>query len=512
MKLTTLRTIFLLFLLSWSVSSAFTQEKIDFFQIRVIDEETDRGVPLIELETVNNIRYVTDSNGIVAFYEPGLMHQTVFFSVSGHGYEYPKDGFGMTGVRLETIPGGSAEIRIRRKNIAERMYRITGAGIYRDSILTGAEVPIQQPVLNGGVLGQDSAMAVIYKGDILWLWGDTSRASYPLGNFHMSGATSALPIHGGLPPETGIDLNYFVDENGFSRAMAPMSEEGVVWLDGIINLKNADGEEQLYAHYSRLRGLGEPLEHGLMRFDEEKQIFTKWKQLEMENQWRHPRGHVLQIDGEADYLYFMNPYPNVRVRAAEESLADPNAYEGFTCLASGLIFSVTQAKLHRDKEGNLIYQWRNNVAPIGPREEQELIKAGLIKPEEARFLPRDVDSGKVVVMHTGTVNWNEYRQKWILIAEEIGGEPSFLGEIWYSESDSATGPWLKAKKIITHDNYTFYNPVHHPFYDQQGGRFIYFQGTYSKMFSDAPVATPRYDYNQIMYRLDLSDPGLQLPE
>ena len=328
----------------------------------------------------------------------------------------------------------------------------------------------------------------------------------------MSGATSALPIHGGLPPETGIDLNYFVDENGFSRAMAPMSEEGVVWLDGIINLKNADGEEQLYAHYSRLRGLGEPLEHGLMRFDEEKQIFTKWKQLEMENQWRHPRGHVLQIDGEADYLYFMNPYPNVRVRAAEESLADPNAYEGFTCLASGLIFSVTQAKLHRDKEGNLIYQWRNDVAPIGPREDEELINAGLIKPEEARFLPRDVDSGKVVVMHTGTVNWNEYRQKWILIAEEIGGEPSFLGEIWYSESDSATGPWLKAKKIITHDNDTFYNPVHHPFYDQQGGRFIYFQGTYSKMFSDAPVATPRYDYNQIMYRLDLSDPGLQLPE
>ena len=106
MKLTTLRTIFLLFLLSWSVSSAFTQEKIDFFQIRVIDEETDRGVPLIELETVNNIRYVTDSSRIVAFYEPGLMHQTVFFSVSGHGYEYPKDGFGMTGVRLETIPVG----------------------------------------------------------------------------------------------------------------------------------------------------------------------------------------------------------------------------------------------------------------------------------------------------------------------------------------------------------------------------------------------------------------------
>ena len=118
----------------------------------------------------------------------------------------------------------------------------------------------------------------------------------------------------------------------------------------------------------------------------------------------------------------------------------------------------------------------------------------------------------MVVMYTGTVNWNEYRQKWILIAEEIGGEPSFLGEIWYSESDSGNRSMVKGEENHYHDNYTFYNPVHHPFYDQQGGRFIYFQGTYSKMFSDAPVATPRYDYNQIMYRLDLSDPGLQLPE
>ncbi len=42
-----------------------------------------------------------------------------------------------------------------------------------------------------------------------------------------------------------------------------------------------------------------------------------------------------------------------------------------------------------------------------------------------------------------------------------------------------------------------------------GGRLIYFEGTYTQTFSGNPVATPRYDYNQIMYRLDLADPRLE---
>ncbi|MHC4559345.1 MAG: hypothetical protein ACYTFW_22820, partial [Planctomycetota bacterium] len=44
-----------------------------YFKIQVEDRQTGRGVPLVELRTVNNIRYFTDSNGIVAFFEPGLM-------------------------------------------------------------------------------------------------------------------------------------------------------------------------------------------------------------------------------------------------------------------------------------------------------------------------------------------------------------------------------------------------------------------------------------------------------
>ncbi len=64
---------------------------------------------------------------------------------------------------------------------------------------------------------------------------------------------------------------------------------------------------------------------------------------------------------------------------------------------------------------------------------------------------------------------------------------------------------------MTHDKYSFYNPKQHPMFDQEGGRIIYFEGTYTTTFSGNPDPTPRYDYNQVMYRLDLSDPRLQLP-
>src|ERR1044072_1417806 len=121
----------------------------DYFKISIVDDQTGRGVPLVELRTVNHISLWTDSNGLIAFDEPGLMDQEVYFHVKSHGYEYPKDGFGNRGVKLRPSKGGSSQIKIKRLNIAERLYRITGEGIYRDSVLVGAPAPVQKPVLNG---------------------------------------------------------------------------------------------------------------------------------------------------------------------------------------------------------------------------------------------------------------------------------------------------------------------------------------------------------------------------
>jgi len=38
-----------------------------------------------------------------------------------------------------------------------------------------------------------------------------------------------------------------------------------------------------------------------------------------------------------------------------------------------------------------------------------------------------------------------------------------------------------------------------------------FEGTYTSTFSGNKDPTPRYDYNQVMYQMDLADPGLALP-
>ena len=37
---------------------------------------------------------------------------------------------------------------------------------------------------------------------------------------------------------------------------------------------------------------------------------------------------------------------------------------------------------------------------------------------------------------------------------------------------------------------------------------MYFEGTYTDAFSAAKSKTPRYNYNQVMYRLRLDDPRL----
>jgi len=37
---------------------------------------------------------------------------------------------------------------------------------------------------------------------------------------------------------------------------------------------------------------------------------------------------------------------------------------------------------------------------------------------------------------------------------------------------------------------------------------VYFEGTYTNTFTRSP-ATPRYNYNQLMYRLDLSGEWLE---
>ncbi|MEI6569089.1 MAG: hypothetical protein WCR20_20585, partial [Verrucomicrobiota bacterium] len=85
---------------------------------------------------------------------------------------------------------------------------------------------------------------------------------------------------------------------------------------------------------------------------------------------------------------------------------------------------------------------------------------------------------------------------------------SAFGELWYAEANAPTGPWGAAVKVLSHENYTFYNPALHPEFSNPSDPVLFFEGTYTRGFSSNPTFTPRYDYNQVLYRLDLMDPAL----
>jgi hypothetical protein len=498
------------FLAVWVAALFQANANAAYFELQVVDAQTGRGVPLVELQLVDQTKYFTDSAGRAAIDEPGLENEVVFFHVRSHGYEYPKDGFGMAGARVKLVPGGKEVLKLARRNIAERLYRTTGAGIYRDSILLGHKAPVAAPLLNAKVMGQDSIQRVVHRGKIFWFWGDTHQVAYPLGNFRMSGATSDLPDRGGLNPAVGVNLEYFTVDNGFAKGMFPIEPKGdLIWADGFVAVAGDDGQDRMLAHYTRLKGLDRPLGRGLAIYNDAKKEFEQLKILDLSEEWRFPHGHpITTTNTGARYYQFGLNFPIVRVKADFESVVNGEKYEAFTCIADGGGAKTNDAKLLRDASGKLVYRWTKNAPPTGAKEEREFIAAGLMKREEARFQPRDVESGKIVQMHAGSVCWNEFRKRWVLICSEIFGT-SMLGEIWYSEADDPTGPWLKARKIVTHEKYSFYNPAQHPFFAQDGGRVIYFEGTYTAEFSGNTSQTPRYDYNQIMYRLDLADERLQ---
>jgi hypothetical protein len=486
-----------------------TQAAARPFAINVVDEDTGRGVPLVELRTVNGIRLVTDSNGVAAFSEPGLMGRDVFFFVSSHGYEFPKDGFGYCGKALRATTGGSATLKIKRLNIAERLYRVTGGGIYADSVLAGIKVPIKEPALNGQVLGSDSVLNAVYRGKLYWFWGDTNRPNYPLGNFQVPGAISELPGKGGLDPERGVDLTYFVDEKGFARQTMKMPGKGPTWMTALAPLKDRDGKERLYASFVKVEPPLKIYARGLAVWNDETNEFDKLIDIDMKSPI-FPQGHTFRhIEDGNNYLYFAHPYPLTRVRATAEAFQKVTEYECYTCLKQGSRLDAPE--VDRDDAGRLRYSWKKDTPAIGATEQAKLIAAGKIKRDEALLQLCDRDTGMPVTAHAGSVNWNAYRKKWVLITVQIGGT-SHLGEVWYAEADSPMGPWAEAVKIVTHEKYSFYNPKQHPMFDKEGGRFIFFEGTYSHTFSGNPEQTPRYDYNQVMYKLDLADKRLALPK
>jgi len=493
------------------------------YGIEVLDSVTGRGVPLVKVST-GGVDHWTDSNGFVAFDEAGMMNQSLPFEFRSYGHTNTSD-------TLTTVPGNLNQVSIVRTNRAERIYRATGPNVYEDSVLLGQSVPIANPLSNGKVKGQDSVQTAVYNNQIHWFWGDSlyeNECSF-CGNYWTSGATSQLPGQGGLSPSVGIDYTYYEDGLGRTRPMFPVQGGVPTWVDGLFTVKDNSGQERLLTHYVDVVSLFPVFvlqEQGLALFDdsspnEDDWGFTKIQTYDVapEQVWGegapiYPAGHSFRHStGGEDYIYFGENYPNIRVRDNWDDVNDITQWEAFTPLQEGQRYDVANPPLDLDGNGDPIYGWKKNTDPLGTEIFEEMVGNGHLSRSEAPVGLVDFESGGTtpVRLHRSSVNWNEYRNKWILIGNESAGNGSFLGEVWYAEAPTPEGPWKNAIKIATHadpgglgGSYSFYNPTHQPFFDEQGGQIIYLQGTFSVNFFDSAPPAADNEYNQIAYRLDLA--------
>ncbi|MCS6978090.1 MAG: hypothetical protein NZM31_13935 [Gemmatales bacterium] len=427
-------------------------------RIQILEKGSGWPVPLVELRTTHEVRLVSDNAGVICFDLPELMHRETWFSIQGHGYGVRPDGFGYRGVRLTPKPGESLRIEVERSCIAKRIGRLTGGGLFAESQKLGEQMDWK----DGPILGSDSIQTTTYRGRKFWLWGDTNVPRYPLGIFHAPAATTPLkPLTEAKPP-LRLPFEYFTDARGAARGVAEMPGSGPTWVTAVVALPDSQGRERLVGSYMKVKPPLEAYEWGLCVWDDDSRSFkhhkTLWtKSVESPKEPLVPRGHpAFWADEQGQkWLLFGNPFPTIRVLPTFEAWEDPSCWQ--------------------------------------PVETPKSLKSS---------------DGQDIRPHSGSIAWHPWRKRWVTVFMQWWGKPSAFGEIWYAEGDSPFGPWGPCVKVLSHDNYTFYNPVIHADWFEADSPILLFEGTYTRLFADKPEPTPRYEYNQILYRLDLDDPAL----
>jgi hypothetical protein len=428
-------------------------------RIEVVDKSCGWPVPLVELQTLHGVRFVTDNAGAIAFDLPELMGKETWFDLKADGYGIKKDGFGYAGFRFTPESGQVHRVEVERTIIARRLGRITGGGLFAESQKLGAELSWRE----SGVLGSDSVQNALYRGKLFWLWGDTILPRYPLGIFDSSAATSSLQLLSSVKPPLRLPLDYFRDEQGVPRGVAKMPGSGPTWISACASLPDAQGREHLVATYLKVSGYLHEYRRGLAVWNDATESFEPFRLLwEESDASPHPPltpdGHAVKWTDDAgkSWVLFCNPFPQMRCPATFEAWQNSNTWEKLT-LPTTLVAAGTH----------------------------ERVRAA-----------------------SGSMAWNPWRKRWVSVFVELDGKPSFLGEIWYAEARVPTGPWGPAVKILSHVNYSFYNPSLHPEFTPENSPVLIFEGTYTAEFARNPPLTPRYNYNQILYRLDLDDSRL----
>lgn len=511
-----------------------TVVKSEYFRILAVEVDSngiESGIPLVLFRTAGNyISLFTDSAGNAAFNEPGLMDGPLFFNVLADGYEIdpspsveiyelPYD----SGVVLNVSKYGSAKVLMRRTQMAARLYRLTGSGLYRDSVLTNASGDIPDSIISScreviddvGVLGQDTVMTGTYKGKVFWFFGDTTCQRSARQNncedygMYTVGATSCVPQSNGKckanePP----GLKYFSSQEGGFLHVKPMAPdiapyEQNTWIAAVMVFTNSNGEEVMYSNYMKNPGDGEnagSIQSGMAKWNDALEVFEATSSWPLDIAFLNGV-HTMQLLGEdvnADGYVYMSG--GLRVLATEETVIEYTSYQQYNLDTH--MWEYLYAGLGRLGEGN-----STTAKHVGATTRK-------IKLHLTSLLPSS--------WSVASVEWSEYVGMYVVL-----GNGGMHGGIYLAVGPRVTGPWSKGVLVASHNTSgtSCYNQVLLPHLFRDNGRYIQFACTFTAMwsdtdneFSDSSWSTclfgmndgancantvPRYEYNNLVYEVDV---------
>ena len=293
-----------------------------------------------------------------------------------------------------------------------------------------------------------------------------------------------------------------------------MPGDGPTWLDGLAAFRDEDGRERLVAGYAKIRPPMETYEHGLVAFDPEtRNVFEKVATIPLDAPIR-PVGHSVPAQG--------------RRRRPTSTIADPVPADPRPCRrrrpqgprrVRGVHLPGARQPARRPEDRPR----PRRPAPLrlaaghrGRSTPSEASPARQGGPAQGRTRPsshlRDADTGKAVLAHTRLGLLERVPQA---MGDDRGRDRRQVVDAWARSGSprptprSGRGSTPARSSPTTSTASTTRSST--PSSPRTAAASIFFEGTYTTSFSGNTDPTPRYDYNQVMYRLDLSDPRLNLP-
>ena len=393
---------------------ALAADAAGVFRIDIIDVVTGRGVPMVRVKGANVWRY-SDSAGIVAWDDLLDTNLTIAFEVLTDGYSLAN---GSSYVALTPTSGGTGQIMLDRAQPAQRRYRLTGEGIYADSIAVGAQSPIDDPLISSvGVTGQDTLKFASYKGRRYWMFGDTDCTALPtncgkyLPGWEATAGVFSVGASSSIDETNPPSLEYFERVSEGLRIpaqiapVAPTSWNGQpcnTWMGALHSFVDLDsGEEMMFAPYVKpCDGINSSTgKQGLMQWNDETMQFEKvasfWsptdaclpgEQCPMSSISDGPMAvQTIGPDADPDYQYFGFPFATYRVLKKFSAVTNQSAWESYSPLLSGS--DMTNPVI--DPAG---WGWKKNLSSFNAANELKLIQDGLLPSNySAHYQVEDVD-------------------------------------------------------------------------------------------------------------------------